>query len=131
MVRYVQRVALFDDTLELHAHLQRAVVAAVRVHRTCPAAPSAIAYDYPNPPYRIHLWYRGYPNAGAPCSKGSILVHEASHFDIVPNTDDVTYGTTNPPNLAVSTPASAARNADNHHYFATREQWQLMPLPMV
>ncbi|MCQ4163515.1 M35 family metallo-endopeptidase [Tahibacter harae] len=87
---------------------------------TCPAAPSAIAYVYPNQPYRIHLCssYWGYPNAGAPYSKGSILVHEVSHFDVVANTDDVTYGTTNSHNLALSNPASAARNADNYHYFA-------------
>ena len=87
---------------------------------TCPAAPTAIAYVYPTQPYRIHLCssYWGYPNAGAPYSKGSILVHEVSHFDVVANTDDVTYGTTNSHTLALSNPASALRNADNYHYFS-------------
>ena len=46
------------------------------------------------------------------------MIHELSHFDVLGNTDDIVYGKTGAKNLAISNPASAVKNADNHEYFS-------------
>ena len=51
-------------------------------------------------------------------SKAGTLVHEMSHFNATAGTDDHVYGQTGAKNLAISDPASALDNADNHEYFA-------------
>ncbi len=85
---------------------------------TCPAAPSAIAYVYPNQPYRIYLCnaFWSAPNTGTDSRAGTI-VHEVSHFTVMGGTDDWAYGQSAAHNLAVSNPARAVDNADSHEYF--------------
>ena len=41
-----------------------------------------------------------------------------SHFYVVASTSDYVYGQTGAMNLAISDPAKAIMNADNHEYFA-------------
>ncbi|HET9032320.1 MAG TPA: M35 family metallo-endopeptidase [Dokdonella sp.] len=76
------------------------------------------AYVYPTQPYKVYLcgafWLA--PNTGTD-SRAGTLVHETSHFNVVARTGDYGYGQTNAHNLAVSNPAKAITNADNHEYF--------------
>lgn len=46
------------------------------------------------------------------------IIHESSHFTANGGTDDYVYGQTDAKNLAISDPANAVMNADNHEYFA-------------
>lgn len=77
------------------------------------------AYVYPSRPYKIYLcrvfWQA--PNVGRD-SKAGTLVHETSHFNVVAGTDDYVYGASGAHNLALTDPARAINNADNHEYFA-------------
>lgn len=77
------------------------------------------AYVYPNQPYAIYLckvfWTA--PMTGTD-SKAGTLIHEMSHFNLVASTTDWVYGQTNAKNLAMTSPAKAVTNADNHEYFA-------------
>lgn len=85
----------------------------------CGCNQSYYAYVYPNRPYEIFVckafWTA--PLTGTD-SKAGTLIHEMSHFDAVANTDDVVYGQSGAKSLAISNPASALKNADNHEYFA-------------
>lgn len=51
-------------------------------------------------------------------SRAGTLVHEASHWTVNGGTRDNVYGQSGAKNLAISNPASAVANADNHEYFA-------------
>lgn len=77
------------------------------------------AYVYPNQPYTIYLcrvfWVA--PLAGTD-SKAGTLIHEMSHFNTVAKTSDWVYGQSGAMNLAITDPAKAITNADNHEYFA-------------
>lgn len=77
------------------------------------------AYVYPNQPYDIYLcrvfWTA--PMTGTD-SKAGTLIHEMSHFNVVASTTDWVYGQINAKNLAITSPAKAVTNADNHEYFA-------------
>ncbi len=77
------------------------------------------AYVYPNQPYTIYLcsvfWTA--PLTGTD-SKAGTLIHEMSHFTVVAGTDDFVYGQAGAKNLAITDPAKAVNNADNHEYFA-------------
>lgn len=77
------------------------------------------AYVYPNQPYKIYLckvfWTA--PMTGTD-SKAGTLIHEMSHFYNVASTVDWVYGQTGARNLAITSPAKAVTNADNHEYFA-------------
>jgi len=77
------------------------------------------AYVYPNQPYEIFVcktfWTA--PLTGTD-SKAGTLIHEMSHFNAVAGTDDHVYGQAGAKNLAISNPADALDNADNHEYFA-------------
>ncbi len=77
------------------------------------------AYVYPTQPYKVYLCgaFWSAPNTGTD-SRAGTLVHETSHFNVVAATGDYGYGQTNAHNLAVSNPAKAITNADNHEYFA-------------
>jgi peptidyl-Lys metalloendopeptidase len=77
------------------------------------------AYVYPNQPYIIYLCsiYWQAPMTGTD-SKAGTLVHEMSHFYVVASTDDYVYGQAGARNLAITDPAKAVDNADNHEYFA-------------
>jgi len=46
------------------------------------------------------------------------IIHEASHFTANGGTSDYVYGQSAAKNLAISDPARAVMNADNHEYFA-------------
>jgi peptidyl-Lys metalloendopeptidase len=50
-------------------------------------------------------------------SKQGVIVHEASHFNDVANTDDWAYGQSACSSLADSDPMRAVDNADSHEYF--------------
>jgi peptidyl-Lys metalloendopeptidase len=77
------------------------------------------AYVYPTQPYKIYLckvfWTA--PTTGRDSKMGT-LIHEMSHFNVVASTDDYVYGATGAHNLALTDPAKAIDNADNHEYFA-------------
>jgi peptidyl-Lys metalloendopeptidase len=77
------------------------------------------AYVYPTRPYVIYLcsvfWTA--PLTGTD-SRGGTLIHEMSHFTVVAGTDDYVYGQSGAKNLAITNPAQAIDNADNHEYFA-------------
>jgi peptidyl-Lys metalloendopeptidase len=77
------------------------------------------AYVYPNQPYTIYVcstfWTA--PLTGID-SKAGTLIHEMSHFNVVASTDDYVYGQSGAKSLAISDPAKAIDNADNHEYFS-------------
>lgn len=77
------------------------------------------AYVYPTQPYKVWLCgaFWSAPNTGTD-SRAGTLIHETSHFNVVAGTDDWAYGQTAAHNLALSNPARAVDNADNHEYFA-------------
>ncbi|KRC33733.1 MULTISPECIES: M35 family metallo-endopeptidase [unclassified Lysobacter] len=83
------------------------------------------AYVYPNQPYQIYVcksfWTA--PLTGTD-SKAGTLIHEMSHFNAVAGTDDHVYGQSGAKNLAISNPANALDNADNHEYFAENTPFQ-------
>ena len=85
----------------------------------CSCHQSYYAYVYPTQPYRIYVCnaFWSAPTAGTD-SKGGTLVHEMSHFNVVAGTDDHVYGQSGAKSLAISNPANALDNADNHEYFA-------------
>jgi len=84
------------------------------------------AYVYPNQPYAIYLCkvYWTAPMTGTD-SKAGTLIHEMSHFNVVAGTNDWVYGQANAMSLAISDPAKAITNADNHEYFG--ENTPLLP----
>ncbi len=77
------------------------------------------AYVYPNQPYAIYLckvfWTAQMTGTD---SKAGTLIHEMSHFNVVASTTDWVYGQASAKNLAITSPAKAVTNADNHEYFA-------------
>lgn len=77
------------------------------------------AYVYPDQPYKIYLckvfWTVSLTGTD---SQAGTLIHEMSHFTVVASTDDYVYGQTLAKELAISDPALAINNADNHEYFA-------------
>jgi peptidyl-Lys metalloendopeptidase len=85
----------------------------------CGCKQNYYAYVYPNQPYNIYLckvfWTA--PMSGTD-SKGGTLIHEMSHFYVVASTNDYVYGQAGAKNLAITNPAQAIMNADNHEYFA-------------
>jgi len=85
----------------------------------CSCNQSYYAYVYPTRPYEIFVCraFWSAPVTGTD-SKAGTLIHEMSHFNVVAGTDDHVYGQTGAKNLAISDPASALDNADNHEYFA-------------
>jgi peptidyl-Lys metalloendopeptidase len=78
------------------------------------------AYVFPSDAtYTVHLCdtFFGSPVTGTD-SQGGTLVHETSHFTPIADTDDWAYGQDDAMALAISNPARAVDNADNHEYFA-------------
>ena len=57
-------------------------------------------------------------------SRAGTLIHEMSHFNAVAGTDDHVYGQSSARSLAISNPADALDNADNHEYFAENTPFQ-------
>jgi peptidyl-Lys metalloendopeptidase len=85
---------------------------------TCTDA-NVYAYVYPSSPYTIYLCgaFWSAPMTGTD-SKAGTLIHETSHFYVVAGTVDHVYGQSGAAALAISNPAYAIENADNHEYFA-------------
>ncbi len=85
----------------------------------CGCKQNYYAYVYPSKPYIIYIckvfWTA--PASGTD-SQGGTLVHEMSHFPLVAGTSDYVYGQTGAMSLAITDPAKAVMNADNHEYFA-------------
>ena len=88
----------------------------------CACAPEhagAFAYVFGDRPYEVYLcnsfWTA--PLTGTD-SRAGTLIHEASHFNVVADTDDHAYGQTAARALAASDPAGALDNGDSHEYFA-------------
>ena len=85
----------------------------------CACKKTYYAYVYPSQPYKIYVckafWTA--PAIGTD-SKAGTLIHEMSHFSVVAGTQDYVYGQAGAKNLALSNPANARMNADNHEYFA-------------
>ncbi|CAE6500423.1 unnamed protein product [Rhizoctonia solani] len=77
------------------------------------------AYVYPSSPGYVYLCgaFWNAPNTGTDSRAGTI-VHEQSHFTVNGGTDDHVYGQSGAKSLAISNPANAVDNADNHEYFA-------------
>lgn len=93
--------------------------AALTFDCTC-TSPGTYAYVYSNDPSRIYLCgaFWNYAPATGTDSKAGTLIHEMSHFTILGGTDDYVYGQSGAMNLAITSPAQAVMNADNHEYFA-------------
>jgi peptidyl-Lys metalloendopeptidase len=85
----------------------------------CGCKKTYYAYVYPAQPYNVYLCkaFWSAPVSGTD-SRGGTIIHELSHFNAVAGTDDFAYGQTNAKALAISNPAKALDNADNHEYFA-------------
>lgn len=85
----------------------------------CGCKQNYYAYVYPTQPYKIYVCkaFWSAPALGRD-SKAGTLVHEMTHFNVVVGTDDYVYGATGAHNLALTDPAKAMDNADNHEYFA-------------
>ncbi|MBI3160913.1 MAG: S-layer homology domain-containing protein [Chloroflexi bacterium] len=123
--RYVTWFGVYDagryTTASNHfTAVQNAVDTASPMNFDCTCAdPGVYAYVYPDSPYDIYLCgaFWGAPNTGTD-SKAGTLIHEITHFNIVAGTDDFVYGQTGAKALAISNPANAVMNADNHEYFA-------------
>ena len=85
----------------------------------CGCSQNYYAYVYPTRPYEIFVckafWSAGTTGTD---SKAGTLIHEMSHFNAVAGTDDHVYGQSGAKSLAISDPARAIDNADNHEYFA-------------
>jgi peptidyl-Lys metalloendopeptidase len=95
----------------------------------CDCNENYYAYVYPNQPYNIYLCklFWSAPETGTDSQFGTII-HEVSHFYVVASTHDYVYGQTGAKNLAVTDPAKAIANADNHEYFA--ENNPSLPMPV-
>lgn len=89
---------------------------------------NTIAYVYRSQPYRIHLCpiFWQIPGTGVD-SKAGTIIHEVSHFGVVANTDDHTYGLSATRNLANSSPDRAIANAESYQYFAENPRNLSMP----
>ena len=90
-----------------------------QVKINCGCNQSYYAYVYPTRPYEIFVCraFWSAPLTGTD-SKAGTLIHEMSHFNAVAGTDDHVYGQSGAKSLAISDPARAVDNADNHEYFA-------------
>ncbi|QSQ27400.1 peptidase M35 [Pyxidicoccus parkwayensis] len=91
----------------------------------CSCKKTYYAYVYPTQPYTIYVCkaFWSAPLSGTD-SKGGTLIHEMSHFNVVAGTDDHVYGQSGAKSLAISNPAQALDNADNHEYFAENTPFQ-------
>jgi peptidyl-Lys metalloendopeptidase len=102
-----------------HFNLISTATDTATVNFDCTCTDSFYAYVYPSSPYNIYLcsYFWVAPATGTD-SKAGTLIHEMSHFTVLGGTDDYIYGQTGAKSLAISNPAYAVMNADNHEYFA-------------
>lgn len=94
----------------------------------CECTIDALAYVYPNEPFRIYLCndFWNIPISGKD-SQAGVVIHEMSHFDVTAATDDYIYGAEGSFSLAQENPLQAVNNADNFEYFAENSPF----LPMT
>jgi peptidyl-Lys metalloendopeptidase len=127
--RYTTWFGSFDNTrfstAKLHFTSLTTAWNTASVTFDCGCKKNYYAYVYPNQPYRIYLCnvFWQVPLAGTD-SRGGTLIHEMSHFTVVAGTNDYVYGQTGARNLAITNPAQAIMNADNHEYFAENNPLQ-------
>jgi len=77
------------------------------------------AYVYPNQHYKIYLCGAFWKSKRTGTdTQGGTLIHEASHFTVIGNTNDYAYGQTDAKALAKNSPDKAVKNAENYDYFA-------------
>ena len=122
-LRYTTWFGVFDatryNTVKTHFTAISNAMDTAPVTFNCGCKKKYYAYVYPNQPYTIYLcsvfWTA--PLTGTD-SKAGTLIHEMSHFYVVASTDDWVYGQAGAKNLAITDPAKAITNADNHEYFA-------------
>jgi peptidyl-Lys metalloendopeptidase len=122
--RYVTWFGAYDsaryNTARTHfSNIKTATdTAAINFDCTCTDA-GTYAYVYPNEPYNVYLCgaFWSSPTTGTDSQAGT-LIHELSHFTVLGGTDDYVYGQSGAKSLAISNPANAVMNADNHEYFA-------------
>ena len=122
--RYTTWFGVYDlsryNTVSSHySSISTAVDTANPMNFDCTCTESYYAYVYPNSPYNIYLCnaFWSAPMTGTD-SKAGALIHEITHFNVVIGTDDYVYGQSGAQALAISNPAQAIMNADNHEYFA-------------
>lgn len=120
--RYVKWFGVFNGSrwanVKNHYALISNAADNVAVHFDCTCTDSYYAYVYANQPYNIYLCnaFWSAPATGTD-SKAGTLIHELSHFTILGGTNDFVYGQSGAMSLAISNPANATMNADNHEYF--------------
>ena len=89
---------------------------------------STFAFVYPAAPYMTYVcggfWAAALTGTD---SRAGTIIHEISHFTVVASTDDHVYGQEGAMALAVSNPARAVDNADNHEYFAENTPDRMVP----
>lgn len=121
--RYITWFGNYDTlrygTATAHFNSIASAMDSANVRFDCSCRKNYYAYVYPNNPYVIYLCrvFWGAPLTGTD-SKAGTLIHEMSHFYVVASTLDYVYGQTGAKSLAISDPAKAVNNADNHEYFA-------------
>lgn len=121
--RYITWFGNFDTlrygTATTHFNSIASAMNTANVTFDCGCRKNYYAYVYPNNPYVIYLCsvFWNAPLSGTD-SKAGTLIHEMSHFYVVASTLDYIYGQTGAKSLAISDPAKAVNNADNHEYFA-------------
>jgi len=121
--RYTTWFGVFDAaryaTVKTHFSAISSAMDTAPVKIDCGCKKPYYAYVYPTRPYTVYVckafWTA--PMTGTD-SKAGTLIHEMSHFDVVAGTDDFVYGQAGAKDLAITAPANAINNADNHEYFA-------------
>ncbi len=77
------------------------------------------AYVHPNQHYKIYLCGAFWKSSRTGTdTQGGTLIHEASHFAVIANTEDYAYGQADAKALAKNSPDKAVNNAENYDYFA-------------
>lgn len=110
------------NTVQSHYAAIQAVTGGSSLAFTCHDAgcgASTYAFVYPGAPYMVYVCseFWNAANTGTD-SRAGTLIHEISHFTVVAGTADHVYGQSDAQALAISSPAQAVSNADNHEYFA-------------
>lgn len=122
-LRYTTWFGVYDaarySTVTTHFNAITSAMDTAAVTFDCGCKKTYYAYVYPTQPYKIYLckvfWTA--PLTGTDSQAGT-LIHEMSHFNVVASTDDYVYGQTGAKSLAITNPAQAIDNADNHEYFS-------------
>lgn len=89
---------------------------------TCTSCkPGVVAYVYPSKPYNVWVCKFFHDKKFSPSNRGSVLLHESTHWKVSAGTTDHGYGASFCKNLAKSSPAKAVQNADSYRYYCIGE----------